>query len=312
MRSKAMKIGWRLPSVALLGLVLMRPTVSAADPLVKLPFGGRNRSYQIHVPPNLSGAVPLVVVLHGGGGSATSTVKMTGFDAEADRAGFIAVYPNGTDHTRPLLNLAGKPGFLTWNAGTCCGYALENHVDDVGFIRAVVRQIENKYPIDAKRIYATGISNGGMMAYTLACKASDLFAAVGIVSGIITDPACHPAQPVSVIHFHGSADRNVPINGGIGKKAFIKDNRPPVKGSIDFWVRADGCNITLQESHEPSLDIKSYTGCRNRTAVIYYVIENGGHSWPGGDRISKLLDAPSQAVNATEVMWQFFVAHPKP
>ncbi|MGH8369931.1 MAG: alpha/beta hydrolase family esterase, partial [Gammaproteobacteria bacterium] len=198
------------------------------------------------------------------------------------------------------------------NAGTCCGYALEHHMDDVGFILTVVKQVMDKYQIDPKRIYATGISNGGMMAYTMACEASDLFAAVGIVSGIITDPACKPAHPVAVIHFHGSADQNVPIDGGVGSKALIKDKRPPVQDSIDFWVKADGCDAIPHASHDPGLDIRSYSGCRDGTAVTYYIIQDGGHSWPGGDRISKLLDPPSQAVAVTEVMWRFFAAHPKP
>lgn len=292
-------------------LVLALPAQAATDALMRLHFGNRDRSYRIHVPARLATQVPLVVVLHGGGGSAVSTIKMTGFDTQADRAGFIVVYPNGTDRSRPLLNMMGKPGFLTWNAGNCCGYALENNVDDTGFLRAVVKQVENDYRIDPRKIYATGISNGGMLAYTLACEASDTFAAVGIVSGIITDPACKPSHPVAVIHFHGSADQNVPINGGVGSKAYIKDDRPPVQDSIDLWVKADGCDTRPQESQVPGLVIKTYTGCRDGTAVTYYIIQGGGHSWPGGDRISKLLDPPSQAVNATEVMWQFFAAHPK-
>jgi polyhydroxybutyrate depolymerase len=297
------------------GMLMLMAAVSASgttDELVHMHFGDRDRTYRIHVPALLGTRVALVVALHGGGGTAAATVKMTGFDAEADRERFIVIYPNGTDHPRPLMNLVGKPGFLTWNAGNCCGYALENHVDDVGFIRAAVKQVENRYPIDPKRIYATGISNGGMMAYTMACEASDMFAAVGIVSGIIADPSCKPSQPVSVIHFHGSADQNIPINGGVGSKAFIKDKRPPVQDSIDFWVQADGCNTKPQESNAPGLDIKSYDGCRANTAVIYYIIQDGGHSWPGGDRLSALLDPPSQAISATDVMWRFFAAHPKP
>lgn len=306
------RFSWRLLACCLLTLAAANPAFSASDPLVKIHYGDRERSYEIHVPAGIRGPVPLVVALHGGGGSAGSTAKMTGFDALSDQAGFIVIYPNGTDHGRPLLNLMGKPGFLTWNAGTCCGYALEHHVDDVGFIRAVVKQVESNHPIDPKRIYATGISNGGMLSYTLACEASDIFAAVGIVSGIVTDPSCKPAHPVAVIHFHGTADRNVPINGGVGSKAFIKDDRPPVQESIDFWVKADACNARPQESRANDLDIKAYGDCRNGTAVIYYIIRNGGHSWPGGDRISRLLDPPSQAVNASAVMWQFFIAHPKP
>lgn len=297
---------------AVVAMVLLAQSAHAAtDPLIHLQFGGRNRSYQLHVPPAVTGPMPLVIVMHGGGGSAVPTIRMTRFDAQADQAGFLVVYPNGTDRSRALLNRMGKPGFLTWNAGTCCGYALDNHVDDVGFIRAVVRQVAGQYKVDSKRVYATGISNGAMMAYTLACEASDTFAAVGIVSGIVSDPDCKPVRPVSVIAFHGTADHNIPIDGGVGDKAFIKDNRPPVQNSIDFWVKADGCNSTPQQSHQIKLDIRTYRGCRDGTAIAYYVIEGGGHSWPGGERLSYMLDAPSDAVNATHVMWQFFAAHPR-
>lgn len=300
--------------VCVLGLLAMLPaagTAWGADSVQHLGFGGRDRTYLVHVPAGLSGPAPLVVALHGGGGNATATVKMTGLDAAADAGGFIVAYPNGTDRSRPWLKLIGKSGFLTWNAGTCCGYAQQNRIDDVGFIRAVVGQLESRYRIDPERIYATGISNGGMMAYTLACEASDVFAAVGVVSGIITDPDCKPRHPVSVIDFHGTADQNVPINGGVGSKAWIKDKRPPVQDSIDFWVQADGCDASARETRSATLVIRSYSGCRDGTAVTYYIIEGGGHAWPGGNRLSRMLDAPSQAINATDVMWQFFAGHPK-
>jgi polyhydroxybutyrate depolymerase len=298
-------------ALGLLSMLVVAAAARGAETLQHLRFGDRDRTYLVHVPPGLSGPVPLVVALHGGGGNATATAKMTGLNAEADAGGFIVVYPNGTDRSRPLINLIGKPGFLTWNAGNCCGYAQEHHVDDVGFIRAVVDQLESRYRIDRKRIYATGISNGAMMAYTLGCEASDVFAAVGIVSGIIADSDCKPAYPVAVIDFHGTADQNVAINGGVGSKAFIKDNRPPVQDSIDFWVQADGCTAAPQKTRMASLEINSYGGCRDGTAVTYYIIEGGGHAWPGGNRLSHLLDAPSQAINATDVMWKFFAAHPK-
>lgn len=298
-------------TLGLLAVLLAAGTARGAGTLEHLTFGGRDRTYLVHVPPGLPEPVPLVVALHGGGGNAMATLNMTGLNAEADAAGFMVVYPNGTDRSRPLLNLMGKPGFLTWNAGNCCGYAQEHRVDDVGFIRAVVDQLESRYRIDPKRIYATGISNGGMMAYSLACEASDMFAAVGVVSGIITDARCRPAHPVAVIDFHGTADQNVPINGGVGSKAFIKDRRPPVQDSIDFWVKADGCRTAPKETRSATLVVKSYGGCRDGSAVTYYIIEGGGHAWPGGNRLSRMLDVPGQAVNATDVMWRFFAAHPK-
>src|SRR5579859_6759791 len=178
---------------------------ATGDAQLTLHYGDRERTYLLHLPEPLPNKpLPLVVVLHGGGGSAESAAKMTGFDAEADKDGFIAVYPNGTDKIRPLLNAMGKPGFLTWNAGGCCGYARDQDVDDVGFIRSVVAQVVKDNAADPERVYATGISNGGMMAYRLACEASDLFAAIAPVSGVQDVTSCKPAQPVSVFHIHGA------------------------------------------------------------------------------------------------------------
>src|SRR5579862_8502286 len=146
---------------ACLGMILMllAPALTEAadtDPEAKLTSGGLERSYFLHLPsPMPPGPLPLVVMLHGGGGNAEGAVKMTGLDAVADQHGFIAVYPNGTGRKHPLMNAVGKGEFLTWNAGTCCSYASEHQVDDVGFIRAVVADVEKNHAVDPKRVYAT-------------------------------------------------------------------------------------------------------------------------------------------------------------
>ncbi|HEY1771850.1 MAG TPA: PHB depolymerase family esterase [Gammaproteobacteria bacterium] len=301
--------------LALLSLLLMPLLAHAAgDPTVSIVFDGLDRSYQLHMPaPAPATAPPVVVVLHGGGGNAESAARMTGFDAEADRHGFIAVYPNGTDESRPLMNLFGK-SFRTWNAGGCCGYARDHSIDDVGFIRAVVTAVIKDNAADPKRVYATGISNGGMMAYRLACEASDVFAAVAPVSAIQDVQDCKPVHPVSIFHIHGEKDENVPIDGGVGKKALDEEGkrgRPPVQLSIDFWVKRDGCSVTAH-SQEPGVDMVNYGGCEDDTEVQYFKILDGGHSWPGGQRLSLLLDPPSKALNATETIWYFFSLHSKP
>ena len=278
----------------------------------ELSFGGLKRSYLLHLPVNPpAGPLPLVVVLHGGAGSAQGAVKMTGFDAEADMHGFIAVYPNGTDKGRPMLNMLGKPGLLTWNAGSCCGYAQEHGIDDVGFIRAVVADVAKSQAVDPKRIYATGISNGGMMSYRLACEASDVFAAIGPVAGIVEIPDCKPAQPVAVIDFQGTDDENVPLAGGIGKKEVgKKEDRRAVQYSIDLWVKADGCSVTVKSEH-PHIHLTNYGGCEAGSAVDYYVVQGGGHAWPGGDQVASFLDKPDPTIPATALIWSFFNDHPK-
>lgn len=285
---------------------------AAGDPSVEIQVGGQDRSYLLHLPnPLPNNPLPLVVMLHGGGGSAETAAKMTGFDAEADKEGFIVVFPDGSDRARPLLNAMGKPGFLTWNAGSCCGYAQQNNIDDVAFIRAVVTQVIKDNGADPKRVYATGISNGGMMAYRLACEASDLFAAIAPVSAVQEVASCKPVRPVSVFHIHGAKDENVPLGGGVGKKAFDKEDRKPVQDTIDFWVKQDGCSVTVH-SQEPDVLMTNYGGCAAGSEVAFFLIQDGAHAWPGGLRIASFLDPPSHALDATSEIWDFFKAHAKP
>jgi len=151
--------------------------VKPGDYEQSLTFGGRERRYLLHLPPSIRGAqpLPLVIVLHGGANTPEMAERMSGMSPKADSAGFIVAYPQGT--TTPNDQL------YTWNAGTCCGYALDNNVDDVGFIRALIEQLQAEYSIDPKRIFVNGISNGGMMAYRLGCELSDKLAAIAPIAG---------------------------------------------------------------------------------------------------------------------------------
>ncbi|GAB2178242.1 CE1 family esterase [Dongia sp. agr-C8] len=275
----------------------------AEDSLRTITVDQTERSYVLHVPRHVKAPAALVIVLHGGGGSAKSAIAQTGFDAEAEERGFIAAYPEGTARSR----------FHTWNAGVCCGAAVERGVDDVGFIRAMVADIAAAHPLDPKRIYATGLSNGGMMAYRLGCEASDLLAAIAPVSAVVVVAPCEPRFPVSLLHIHGTADRNVPIEGGVGAKSIVKIPYPPVEGSIAFWAAWGDCGKDpIVSSPAPSVELRSYPRCTLGIAVDYYVIAGGGHAWPGGKRLAKFLDAPSTALDATPLIWRFFAAHPKP
>jgi len=280
----------------------------------QLSFGGRTRSYSLHVPSSVTSQKPvaLVVALHGGGGNGDANNVQTGFNEVADREGFIVVHPDGTGVARPLLNAFGKGRLYTWNAGTCCGYAVQHDVDDVGYIRALIKHLQQLYSIDARRIYAAGFSNGGMLSYRLACEASEIFAAIGVVSGTQTSRPGKPSQPVSVIHIHGTSDMNVVLTGGIGAKALDRAPKPPVMDAIHFWIKANGVDATPQLTQRGNIQKQLWTGGHGGSEVAFYLISGGGHAWPGGQQMLAMLDKPSPDLAATPLIWDFFKAHPKP
>lgn len=276
---------------------------------IYLNYGGLDRSYLIHIPPQYDNrtSVPLVIVLHGGGGSAENIENVTGFNSLADKEDFIVVYPEGVDGT--------------WNSGHCCGSAMNMQVDDVGFILTVIEDVESSDNIDKKMVYATGFSNGAMMAYTLASNASNVFAAVGPVSGTIGGQARDnsslylppsPSQVVSVIAFHGTADQNVLYNGGHGNETTGSRIDLSVNDSIQFWVKSDNCsNTPIYDNVSSNVTMETYNDGLNDSEVKLYTIIGGGHAWPGGVKASLFGDEPTQEISATDLIWEFFKSHPK-
>lgn len=265
-----------------------------------------DRTYRLHLPQGAAPRAPaaLVLVLHGGGGNADNAARMSGMDAKSDREGFIAVYPNGTGRR-----------FLTWNAWRCCGPALDQNVDDVGFVRALVEALAREYPVDRRRIYATGLSNGAMMTYRLACEAADLFAAVAPVAGALNADDCRPVAPVSLIVFHGTADGHVRFEGGKPRTAFDRHPREdkPVSFAVEFWRRHNGCSAEPARERTGHVMHDTYA-CPRGVAVELYAIEGQGHAWPGGQKGLRYgnVDPPSTELSATDAMWNFFARHPKP
>jgi len=310
------RLWWQ--GIAVYGLVLLlgagvaalprpRPAAQRGEQLRFLEVGGRRRSYLVHVPRAIKPArkVPVVIVLHGGGGNAWNIARTTGFSARADAAGFLAVYPNGTGRRRFR--------FLTWNAGNCCGYALDRQVDDVGFIRALLRQLRRDYPVDDDRVFATGMSNGGMMAYRLAAELSDEFAAIAPVAAAFNLEDARPAHPVAVIAFHGTADEHVLYGGGAPKKR--ADSHPRVDRSqaqsIAFWVKRNGCRPRPRKLQRGKIIRETYPGGEAGTEVVLITVRGGKHAWPGGEKGYARGDSPTREISATETMWDFFAAHPR-
>ena len=309
---------WAIFSLLLLALLAcgrtqsLRPTasttLSTGESRHALTHDDRDRSYLLYVPVSVdwNQAVPLVFTFHGGTGNAQSAIIMSEFNEVADQNGFIVVYPNGTGRLREDI-------LLTWNGGTCCAYAQVNDVDDVGFVRAIVADLQSQANIDPHRIYATGMSNGGLLSHRLACEAADIFAAVAPVAGTLNFPACQPTEPISIIEFHGTDDQHIPYEGGNGSASLVNVSFASAADSVEFWATFDGCNPQPQTSTTEDIRYEEWTGCMSTTAVVLYSIIGGGHAWPGGVRGRPEADQqPTESISASQVIWEFFAAHPKP
>jgi polyhydroxybutyrate depolymerase len=253
---------------------------------------GMERSYWLHLPPGISsaGTVPLVFVFHGFSAGAEYIRLVSGFDAAADAAGFVVVYPNGS----------GPDGGRSWNAGDCCGSARQNQVSEAVFVRAILQDAGTLAEIDPNRVYAAGFSNGAMLSYRLACEMADTFAAVAPVAGVLQFGPCEPSRPVSVIHIHGTTDAAVPFQGG-GRNSATNLPFPPVEDSIAAWVGLDECNPVGEVQPDGVTTRTVYSGCREGTAVELYMIQGVGHNWP-----------QPFVFPATQRIWEFFAAHARP
>lgn len=217
--------------------------LKAGDYTFSLQHQGETRQYMVHIPRNYNPqvAAALVLSLHGGGGNMQYQANDSYYHliSKSDQEGFIAVFPNGYSRLR-----SGK--FATWNAGICCGKARDKNTDDVGWIKTVVADIKNKVNVDPKRIYANGMSNGGMMSYRLACELADTFTAIAAVAGTDGTQQCTPSKPVSILHIHALDDDHVLFNGGSGIQSKTHADFISVPNTISKWVKLNGCGPTPQ------------------------------------------------------------------
>lgn len=272
-------------------------SINAGKSEQSIRVDGSTRTFHLYRPAELASPAALVVMLHGGFGSGSQAEQSYGWDAEADAGHFLVVYPDG-------LNRA-------WNTGGgCCGMSAANNVDDIGFITSTVTAIERQTPIDKRRVYATGISNGGIMSYTLACRTT-VFAAIGPDSATQLGPCASPA-PLSVIHIHGTADTRIPYEGGRGQGVAHIDG-PAIPALNARWRTIDACRAPT--TTKAGLVTTLVAQCPSGHTVELVTISGAGHQWPGGrpgTAIQRLLgaDPPSTALNATATIWRFFAAHP--
>ncbi len=273
--------------------------------------GGRMRSYHVHVPPQSDATAPMPVVLafHGAMTNGLMMAAFSGLSKKADEAGFVAVYPDGTGSGNLVL---------FWNAGGHRDKAADAKTDDVAFTANLLDDLATVVNVDPKRVYATGLSNGGMMCYRLAAELSDRIAAIAPVAGTMVSDQPEPKRPVPVIHFHGTNDTLVHFDGADGRaKRFLPFKS--VDETMRCWVKLNGCPAepTVFELPDKTDDGTTVT-CKcwgpgeQGAEVVLYTITGGGHTWPGKARIVEFLGKSTKEISANDLLWEFFQKHPLP
>ncbi|MBS1665202.1 MAG: phospholipase [Bacteroidetes bacterium] len=260
---------------------------------------GWTRTYTLDLPPNYydTSGLPLVIMLHGFGGSADQAEHDYGVTEKGNVNGWVVVYPEG-------IQSNGPAHLRSWNTGTCCPVAQDNGVNDVHFIRVLIDQLVANYKVDPKRVYVAGMSNGAMMAYTLACDLSDKIAAITSVSGtLMVSSPCQPSRVVPILHIHSALDTKVPYNGRYGMASHYFT---PVDSTMKVWTVLDSCDTPPLVSEGGNYSKTEWTGKDGNVAIDLYLTQDGGHSWPGGLKPRWQADAPSTALNATDLMSDFF------
>ena len=283
-----------------------------------LTWGGLKRTYLIHLPQhyNKNSQKSLVIVLHGGGGNGRGMIRLTNFNNVADKEGFIVVYPDGIDkHWND-----GREGSETSHK------AHIDQIDDVGFISVLIDKLTVELNIDKRRVYVCGISNGAMMTYRLGCELTQKIAAIAAIAGNMPKSlVCSKnLQQIPVLIISGTDDPLMPFNGGNITGPFGNKKLGQVlslKETVVFWTKFNNCSLSPMFSYEPDKDPDDgtrvrkeiYRGDTNSSEVVVYIIEKGGHTWPGGYQYlpEKLIGKTSKDINATELIWDFFKTHLK-
>jgi polyhydroxybutyrate depolymerase len=288
----------------------VKPEEKVFDLTGTLTHDTKTRTYRIHLPTSYydkSIALPLVLGLHGGGGSGEQFETQTGLDAKADAESFIIVYPDG------LIN--PNANVRTWNAGKCCAQnASTLNTDDVGFISALIDKLQVDYRVNAKKVYATGHSNGAMLCYKLASELSTKLAAIAPNAGNFQMRSTYaPTRNVPVIHINSKLDQNVKYAGGVTTGPGGQYN-PPVDSCLNVVAARASCAQVKQVVQSSPLYIEyKWSSCTPTTfEVLLYLTEDGGHSWPGGNKGSIFGDTPSQAFSNNDIIWEFLKKYSLP
>jgi polyhydroxybutyrate depolymerase len=272
-----------------------------------LKSGQLERSYLVHLPANYQPgkATPVVLALHGAAMNGAMMEQFCGMNDCSDKNGFIVVYPNGT----------GVGPLLTWNAGAFSGRSAEGMPDDVQFIRQLLDDLATVATVDTKRIFACGLSNGGMMCYRLAAELSERIAAVAPVAGTLLLPECKPTRPVPLLHIHGLKDRIVKYEAPQGRGAALMRLRG-VEDSVQTWVKLNGCSseprseTISKPDDEMKVERRTYGAGKGGAEVVLIVIDEGGHTWPGRPAPVGFIGKSAMNISANDLIWEFFQRHP--
>lgn len=292
------------PGILLLALFAVTAAILAAPRLIpqadpgtrELESDGRTRTYVVRHPEKTKGdlKLPVLIVLHGGGGNAKNAEEMTQLTPFAAKNNFIVVYANGTG--------ARRSPFLTWNSGNCCAYAYENKVDDIDFISKMIDALVKDENADPKRIYVTGMSNGGMMTHRVGVELSDKVAAIAPVAAALNCDL-QTGSPVPILMIHGDADQHVLIGGGKTTKGVEADRiDTSLEHGVAWWLKRNKNSSEGETIQEGILTTTTHTG---KAPVKTVVIGGEGHTWPGGKAWRNAADQPTQEVSANRLIWDF-------
>ncbi len=297
-------------TVGLVALCLAACPAAAAE-VRNLTFDGLARSYVLHVPAGAQGRdAALVIALHGSGGSGENILEQGRWVAKADAAGFVVVAPDGAPERDDQPASFGRNP-RSWNSGPSTGSPAQlRNIDDIGFLRAVVADVRRTQRIDARRIYATGFSNGAAMAFRVGAEMSDVVAAVAPVSNALLVPVARLEKPVSLLMIWGNADRLNPPGGGEVRRGGKTYVRPSGEASWRRWGELLACHAEAPQQSGPKVLKRAFVRCAGGSEAAFITVDGLGHQWPGGKVVLRLVAGPgTDALNATDVIWSFFEAH---
>ena len=262
-------------------------TAQPIDSTWTVAVGAANRTARVHVPASYDPTrpTPIVINAHGRTSNASQQAWLSHMNQKADAEGFIVIYPESS--TSPT----------SWNSGGgCCDPASAQGVDDRGFIRELLDHAEAKLCVDPARVFATGLSNGGYLANTLACDLDERLAAIGAVAGLLQLDTCAATHPMPVMLVHGTAD------------TLVRYDWLPT--TVSFWKTKNGCTTQSTTYMQGSASCVTHSGCTDGADVVVCTIQGGGHQWPGGETVP-FLGSNTNDIDATDALWSFFQAHPR-